>query len=160
MSSESPNPAPDPETGVVRAGDGLVLLPTLHQSVEFAVLVRRAFFALRPTAVAIELPSTIADAFRKAVLRLPLLTVVLWPDGDETVYLLVEPHEPMAEAARLALENGASLHLVDRDDGSYPLRREALPDPYAMTRTGPAPFLSALLDAFPPSDDEADLLRE
>ena len=60
MSGPVAYPAPDPETGVVRAGDGLFLLPTLHQSVEFAVLVRRAFFALRPTAVAIELPSTIA----------------------------------------------------------------------------------------------------
>lgn len=160
MTADAPYPAPDPETGVVRAGERLFLLPTLHQSVECAVLVRRAFFALRPTAVAVELPSTIADAFRKAVLRLPLLTVALWPDGEETVYLLVEPHEPMAEAARLALENGVALHLVDRDDGSYPFRREALPDPYALTKTGPAPFLSALLDAFPPSDDEADLLRE
>jgi hypothetical protein len=115
---------------------------------------------VRPTAVAIELPRTIEEAYRKAIARLPLLTVVLWPDGEETVYLLVEPHEPMTEAARLALENRASLHLVDRDDGSYPLRREAMPDPYAITRTGPAPFVSALLDAFPPSDDAADLLRE
>jgi len=160
VSGDAPSPAPDPETGVVRAGEGLYLLPTLHQSVEFAVLVRRAFFAVRPTAVAVELPSTIAEAIRKAVLRLPLLTVVLWPDGDETVYLLVEPHEPMAEAARLALENGASLHLVDRDDGSCPLRREAMPDPWAMTRTGPAPFVGALLDAFPPSEDDGDRLRE
>lgn len=160
MSPPAPYPAPDPETGVVRAGEGLFLLPTLHQSVEFAVLVRRAFFALRPTAVAIELPRTIEEAFRRAVLRLPLLTVALWPDGEETVYLLVEPHEPMVEAARLALENGASLHLVDRDDGSYPLRREVLPDPYALTRTGPAPFVAAVLDAFPPSSDDADVLRE
>lgn len=160
MSTVVPYPAPDPSTGVVRAGERLFLLPTLHQSVEFSVLVRRAFFALRPTAVAIELPRTIEEAFRKAVLRLPLLTVALWPDGDETVYLLVEPHEPMAEAARLALENGVALHLVDRDDGSYPLRREALPDAYALTRIGPAPFLAAILDAFPPSDDPADLLRE
>lgn len=160
VSTEPLFPAPDPATGVVRVAEGLFLLPTLHQSVEFAVLVRRAFFALRPTAVAVELPRTLEEAFRKAVLRLPLLTVALWPDGEETVYLLVEPHEPMAEAARLALENGVGLHLVDRDDGSYPLHREALPDPYALTRTGPAPFLSALLDAFPPSDDPADLLRE
>jgi hypothetical protein len=160
VSVVAPYPAPDPETGIVRAGEGLFLLPTLHQSVEFAVLVRRAFFALRPTAVAVELPQTIEEAFRKAVLRLPLLTVALWPDGDETVYLLVEPHEPMAEAARLALENGVSLHLVDRDDGSYPLRREALPDPYALTRIGAGPFVAAVLDAFPPSDDDTDLLRE
>ncbi|MCL4809636.1 MAG: hypothetical protein KJ062_17890, partial [Thermoanaerobaculia bacterium] len=64
MSPPAPYPAPDPETGVVRAADGLYLLPTLHQSVEFAVLVRRAFFALRPTALAIELPRTIEEAFR------------------------------------------------------------------------------------------------
>ena len=60
MTADAPYPAPDPETGVVRAGEGLFLLPTLHQSVEFAVLVRRAFFTLRPTAVAVELSSTIA----------------------------------------------------------------------------------------------------
>ncbi len=76
------------------------------------------------------------------------------------VYLLVEPHEPMVEAARLALENGASVALVDRDDGRPPLRRERAPDAYALTKTGPAPYLSALLEAYPPSEDTADLLRD
>lgn len=153
-------PRPDPETGVVEGGDGVHLLPTLHQSVEFAVLVRRAFLALRPDVVALELPRTVDEAFRKAVLRLPLLSVVLYPEGDEAVYLPVEPHEPMVEAARLALENGAALELVDRDDGSVPLRRERTPDAWALTRTGAGPFVQELLRAFPPSGDARDLLRE
>lgn len=153
-------PAPDPETGALRAGERLVLLPTLHQTLEFAVLARRAFQAVKPTAVALELPRTIEEAFRRAVARLPYLSVLLYPDGEEMVYLLVEPHEAMVEAARLALEGGASLHLVDRDDGSYPLRREPAPDPWALTRTGPAPYVETLLRAHPPGADERDLLRD
>lgn len=157
-------PAPDPATGVVAVegpeGGRVLLLPTLHQKLEFAVLVRRAFHAFRPAAVAVELPRTIEDAFRRAVLRLPLLSVVLYPDGDETVYLPVEPHEAMVEAARLALENGVPLALVDRDDGSYPLRRDAAPDPYAIVLAGAGAYAAALLAAFPPSPDERDLLRE
>jgi hypothetical protein len=150
----------DPSTGALRVDERLVLLPTLHQTLEFAVLARRAFHLFRPTAVALELPRTIEDAFRRAVLRLPLLSVVLYPDAGETVYLLIEPHEAMVEAARLALENGATLALVDRDDGSYPIRRERAPDAYAITRTGPAPYTSALLAAYPPSAEPADRLRE
>lgn len=160
--TESPDPLaePDPETGVLRVPPNLAFLPTLHQTLESAVLVRRAFHAVRPAAVALELPRTIEDAFRRAVLRLPLLSVILYGDGEETVYLLVEPHEPMVEAARLALENGSPLFLVDRDDGSYPLHREPAPDPYAMTRIGPGPYLKALLERYPASDEMPDLLRE
>jgi hypothetical protein len=158
--TETPFPEPDPATGALRVRDDLVLLPTLHQTLEFAVLVRRAFCALRPAAVALELPRTIEDAFRRAVLRQPVLSVILYPDAGETVYLLVEPHEPMVEAARLALENGVPLFLVDRDDGSYPLHRERALDPYALTRTGTGPYVKALLDRYPPSDEPADLLRD
>jgi hypothetical protein len=153
-------PALDEATGALRVHENLTLLPTLHQSLECAVLARRAFFAVRPTTVAIELPQSLEAAFRRALARLPVLSVLLYPDGDELVYLLIEPHEPMVEAARLAMENGAKLALVDRDDGTYPLRRERAPDTYAITKTGPAPYLSALLDAFPAGDDTADLLRD
>lgn len=157
-------PAPDPETGVLETGgpEGgrILLLPTLHQKLEFAVLARRAFRRFQPGAVAVELPRTIEDSFRRAVLRLPLLSVVLYPDGDETVYLPVEPHEAMVEAARLALENGTPLAFVDRDDGTYPLRRDSAPDPYALVLTGAGAYLRELLAAFPPSPDDCDSLRE
>jgi hypothetical protein len=66
----------------------------------------------------------------------------------------------MVEAARLALENGAALALVDRDDGSYPLHRERAPDPWAVTQIGPGAYAQALLERFSPSDEPADLLRD
>lgn len=153
-------PEPDPETGALGARDGIWLLPTLHQTLEFAVLVRRAFRAYQPAVVALELPRTIEEPFRRAIQRLPFISVVLYPDGDEVVYLPIEPHEPMVEAARLALENGKRLALVDRDDDTYPLKRERTPDPYAITRIGPARYIDALLSSLPPSDAPEDLMRD
>lgn len=158
--SSLPVPRVDPRTGTVEAAEGVFLLPTLHQSLELAVLVRSAFRELAPTAVALELPRTLEEPFVRAVRRLPVLTVVLYPEGDETVYLLVEPHEPMAEAARLALAAGRRVACVDRDDSSIPLRRDRLPDPYAVATLGAAPYLDALLAAFPPSSEASDVLRE
>jgi hypothetical protein len=153
-------PEPDAATGAIRARDGIVLLPTLHQTLEFAVIARRAFHLFRPAAVALELPRSIEEPFRRAVLRLPFLSVVLYPDGDEIVYLPIEPHEAMVETARLAIENGVPLAFVDRDDGTYPLTRQRAPDAYAITRLGPAPYVAALLSAQVPLDSPADLLRE
>jgi hypothetical protein len=153
-------PPPDVATGTLAVNERLFLLPTLHQTLEFAVLVRRAFHLHRPATVAIELPHTIDEPFRRAVLRLPFLSVILYPDGAEMVYLPIEPHEAMVEAARLALENGRELALIDRDDGTYPLTRERAPDPYAITRIGPAPYLTALLQALPPLTSDGDRLRD
>jgi hypothetical protein len=153
-------PAPDPETGLVRADESTFLFPALHQSLEFAVLVRRAFFAVRPDAVVLELPRTIESAFRQALLRLPRLTVVLYPEAGETIYLLVEPHEAMVEAGRLALENGCELVFADRDDGSYPFKHDATPDTWALTRLSAGDFNQALLESLPPSPDPRDQLRE
>lgn len=155
-----PYPPPDTELGVVKARERVFLLPTFHQTLEFAVLVRKAFFALRPDSVVLELPRTIEAAFRQALVRLPRLSVILYPEGGHTVYLLVEPHEAMVEAGRLALENGKELVFSDRDDGSYPLRGDSVPDAWALTRLSASSFLDAVLRAFPPSEEERDILRE
>lgn len=120
-------------------------LPVLHNRLESAQLVRQAFAQLQPDAVAIELPPTVEVVFRRAVQRLPQISLISYPlstqkksgpAGEETVYLLVEPADPLVEAARLALENGASLHCIDLDMDSYPLHHEQLPDSYALCRIG------------------------
>ncbi len=153
-------PCPDAMTGVLRVNSSLFLLPTLHQTLEFAVLVRQVFHLVRPDAVALELPRTIEPAFRKALTRLPFLTVILYPEGPDMVYLLVEPHEAMVEAGRLALENGCELHLIDRDDGSYPLHRDSAPDAWALTQVPPGVFVEAILESSPPSKDTRDIMRD
>ena len=116
-------------------------LPVLHYRMEFAQLARMAFERVRPEAVAIELPPTLRAPFLRAVRRLPRISVISYRidprKGEaETVYLLVEPADPLVEAARLALEHGLSLHFIDVDTDSYPHHLDGLPDSYSIYRIG------------------------
>jgi hypothetical protein len=119
-------------------------LPLLHYRMEFAWLVREAFRRVRPDCIAVELPPTLEEGVVRAVTRLPQISVVTYRSGDDTVFLLIEPADPLVEGCRLAIENGIPLKLVDLDLDSYPPHREALPDSYAVHRIG----LGAYYDAF------------
>jgi hypothetical protein len=116
-------------------------LPILHYRMEFAQLVRMAFARVKPQTVAIELPPTLQAPFLRAVRRLPQISVISYQidpkKGEaETAYLLVEPADPLVEAARLALEQGLALHFIDVDTDSYPRHLDRLPDSYSICRIG------------------------
>ena len=123
-------------------------LPVLHYRMEFAWLVRQAVQHLQPDCIAIELPSTLAEPFCRGVARLPQISALRYSlqkrgEPDQTTWLLIEPADPLVEAARLALEQSIPLQLVDADTDSYPLHHEALPDPYAINRIGLAAYYHA-----------------
>jgi len=127
-------------------------LPVLHYRMEFAQLVRLAFRQVRPEAVAIELPATLEAPFRRALARLPQVSVISYQtetakEHSATVYLLVEPADPLVEAARMALEQGLPLHFIDVDTDSYPRTLEQLPDSYSINRIGLAPYYQEYLKA-------------
>lgn len=119
-------------------------LPVLHYRMEFAQLVRMAFTRVRPDAVAIELPPTLEAPFLRALRRLPQISVISYRVNTEkgsgqktdTVYLLIEPADPLVEASRQALEQGLPLHFIDVDMDSYPRHHESLPDSYSICRIG------------------------
>lgn len=136
-------------------------LPVLHYRMEFAHLVREAFCALKPDCIAIELPQTLEYQFLRGVLRLPQLSVLSYQVGESSVFLIVEPADPLVEGARLALEHGVPLHLVDLDLDSYPSHAEQLPDSYAVQRIGLEPFYREVAELYRglPADQE-DLRRE
>jgi len=136
-------------------------LPILHYRMEFAHLVREAVASLKPDCIALELPATLEKGFQRAIRRLPELSVISYPGGGQTIYLIVEPADPLVEGARLALEQGIPLHLVDADLDGYPAHNEPLPDSYAVQRIGLEPFyreVASLYRDLPPADE--DLLRE
>lgn len=145
-------------------------LPVLHYTMEFASLVRRAVDRLMPDCIAIELPPTLQSYFQRAVNRLPEISVLRYqvrhsrkPGGDlyRTVYLLIEPADPLVEAARLALQRNIPLVCVDVDLEEYPRHEEQFPDSYAVQRIGLGPYYRAYLNArgdAPPGRE--DLLRE
>jgi len=120
-------------------------LPILHYRLECAQLVRMAFERVRPDAVAIELPPTLEIPFLRALRRLPQISVLRYqekpkkgaPAGEgETVYLLVEPADPLVEAARRALELNLPLYFIDIDTDNYPRHHDQLPDSYSICRIG------------------------
>ncbi len=139
-------------------------LPVLHYRMEFAQLVRMAFNRLKPDAVAIELPVTLQAHFQRAVQRLPQISVISYGtpghagSEDETVYLLVEPADPLVEAARLTLEQNIPLHCIDVDTNHYPQHHELLPDSYSISRIGLESYFTAYKDsmsASPPCREDS-----
>ncbi|WP_306535654.1 hypothetical protein [Geobacter sp.] len=119
-------------------------LPVLHYRMEFAHLVREAVHRVKPDCIALELPPTLEAPFQRGVARLPEISVLRYgtkaKKGEETVYLLVEPADPLVEGARLGREMGIPVEMVDVDTDSYPLHHEPLPDPYAIHRIGLTPY--------------------
>jgi hypothetical protein len=149
-------------------------LPVLHYRMEFAHLVRQAVRMVRPDCIAIELPSTLERPFLRGIARLPEISVLSYEvssaallkgkpaeDIPSTVYLIIEPADPLVEAARIAMEEGLHLKLIDLDLDEYPLHHEPLPDSYAVQRIGLAAyyreFKAAFRDVLP---DPEDLRRE
>ncbi len=138
------------------------LVPILHNRLEFALEVHRRFTDLRPSAVAVELPPTLQEKMVAAVKRLPFLSVLVYPEkSGRTVYLPIEPVDGIIETVRLALEHALPISFVDRDTEGYPLFRDPLPDPYAVTQIGYEAYCRAYWEergSETPTTD--DLLRE
>jgi hypothetical protein len=136
-------------------------LPILHYRMEFAHLVREAVATLKPDCIAIELPQTLEAPFTRGVRRLPELSVLSYQSGEQSIFLIIEPADPLIEGARLALEKGIPLHLIDVDLDGYPAHDEQLPDSYAVQRIGLEPFYRAVANLYRDTvPGEEDLRRE
>lgn len=127
---------------------GVAVLPVLHGRLEFAWMVRKAIEKLTPAALAVELPESLSEPIRRAVARLPLLSVIEYPDGSgRPVYLPIEPADALVEAVRRGHELGLPVHLVDRDVDQYPAIRDRLPDALAAESAGARSYLATALAA-------------
>jgi hypothetical protein len=138
----------------------VAVLGVAHYRVEFADLVREEIARLRPAGIAVELPSTIEAAVERAIRRLPRLSVVVYVlASGQTVYLPIEPTDPLAEAVRSGAEHGIPVAFVDLDLDDYPAYRDPLPDPYALVRMGYVSY-AASYRAVPWERAPSDVLRE
>jgi len=119
--------------------------PAAPGRLEFAAELRREMLREKPRVVAVELPVTLEEAYRRAVERLPELSVIIYDDEgeDRAVYLPVEASDPFVEALRTAREIGAETVFLDPDLGERPHVEEAYPDPYAVQRIGLEKYVEA-----------------
>src|SRR2546427_10983724 len=75
--------------------------PVAPGRMEFAIEVRRALLSARPNVVAVELPLILQPTYMRAVERLPEMSVLLYPGGEdeeEAIYVPIEPADPFTEA--------------------------------------------------------------
>jgi hypothetical protein len=134
-----------PEAGSLKRGR-FTYFPVVPGRLEFAMEVRRAILRDRPQVVALELPTTLQQAYLRAVDRLPEISVIFYPDDkeeDRAIYVPVEPADPFIEAIRSAGEIDAEIVFADPDSGERPHLRDAYPDPYALQHIGLDRYIEA-----------------
>ena len=123
-----------PDPGSLERGR-FTYFPVVPGKLEFAVELRRRLLRDRPQVVAVELPTTLRDAYLRAVERLPQMSVILYGDDqeeDRAIYIPVEPADPFTEAIRTGLEIGAEIVFADPDAGERPHLPDDYPDSYAL----------------------------
>ena len=135
----APNDPPTPEAGSLERGRFLYF-PVVPGRLEFAAEVRRAILKHRPQVIAVELPGTLEPAWKRAIARLPQMSLIFYPDetqDDElATYVLVEPADPFTEAIRTGLEIGAEIVFADPEAGEHPHLDDSYPDTYAIRHIG------------------------
>lgn len=141
---------------------GIRVVPVLHERVDFAGLVRRVLTELDPAAVAVELPTTLAESAATAVSRLPKISVVISEEpGEDALVWVVTPADPLVEGMRWAQEHHRRVVLVDPDIRYRGRRHDHLPDPHAMHSLGDGAYVDLvrrLAERMP--HDDGDRLRE
>jgi hypothetical protein len=142
---EKTGPAvPDPAS-LVRGR--FAYFPVVPGRLEFAAELRQALLREKPDVVAVELPSTLEQAWVQAIKRLPEISVILYSDEsgpeDQAVYVPVEPADPFTEAVRTGLEIGAEIVFADPDSGTRPHLKDTYPDTYSIHHIGLARYIEA-----------------
>ena len=141
------------------------LLPVIHGSGDFAMLVRDEMLARRWDCVAVPLPPSFQSPVEEAIRQLPTVSLVAMEepepfdlagpvedDADEASYSYVptEPCQPAIRALSIADQEGIAREFIDLETERFESYPCVLPDPYALKRMSLPKFAAAVLPAIPP----------
>ncbi|MEW6380454.1 MAG: hypothetical protein AB1611_12720 [bacterium] len=158
--------------GGLPALKNLHTLPVLHGSMEMARVALQAIRKVQPDVVLLEFPANLELLMKKAVARLPNISVVVFPPrkgekggAKRAVYFLIEPVDPICAAAWFCHKNNIPFHGIDRDpDPDYPPVIDLLPDPAALESLGYSRYvqlsLGILMHGISPASLNIRLKRE
>lgn len=121
--------------------------PVVPGRLEFTIALRRLLLEQKPSIVAVELPEFLAAAYRRALTRLPEISVVLYMEEnggeDRAIYVPVEPADPFTEALRTAGEISAQVVFLEPDTNERPHLPGNYPDTYSIARIGLDRYIEA-----------------
>jgi hypothetical protein len=141
--SREPKPSDDPAS--LRRGN-FTYFPVIPGRLEFSIELRRAILRDRPRIIAVELPGALEDTYLQALVRLPEMSIIVYPDPNEEergVYVPVEPCDPFTEAVRTGLEVDAEVVFIEPDLGDRPHLPDTYPDPYSIRYIGLDKYVEA-----------------
>lgn len=140
------------------------IVPVCHHSMEYAREVSRAFLAVEPQRVAVELAPFLLDGLQKAVARLPRLSTLVYQigagEGAQTRLFPVEPTDAFVEAARSAQDQQLPLHAIDLPMDYRQQQQDWVPDSASITAIGFKAFYQMWLEKMGDRPTPADLERE
>ena len=128
----------------------LVYFPVVPGRLEFAWRVRRYLLEQRPAVVAVELPSSLETAYRRALERLPQMSVILIPEETleneeegRATYIPIEPGDPFVEAMRTAVELGSEIVFLEPATHEKPHLSDSYPEPFSLEMIGSRAYIEA-----------------
>jgi hypothetical protein len=122
--------------------------PVVPGRLEFAAGLRKLLLAEKPEIIAVELPGFLRDHYKRALERLPELSVILYipdqnDDDNPAIYVPIEPADPFTEALRTARELGSEVLFLEPDSADRPHLPDTYPDTYAVRRIGFEKYIEA-----------------
>lgn len=122
--------------------------PVVPGRIEFASELRRVLLTEKPPIIAVELPGFLADSYKRALERLPEMSVILYipeknDDDNPALYVPVEPTDAFTEALRTAHELGSEIIFLEPDSADRPHLPDTYPDTYAIRRIGFEKYIEA-----------------
>jgi hypothetical protein len=127
------------DAGTITRGN-FTYFPVVPGRIDFAFRLRQYLLEHRPKVIAVELPWHLETQYRRAVDRIPQMSVILVPeqetgDEDTAVYIPVEPGDPFIEALRTAREIEAEAVFLDPAQ-ERPHTEGVYPDPFSIDIVG------------------------
>lgn len=129
----------------------IAYFPVIPGRLEFSWRLRRFLLERKPPVIAVELPSSLETLYRKALARLPQMSVILIPEDNldddreegRATYIPVEPADPFVEAMRTATELGSEIVFLEPPTHDKPHLNDSYPEPYAIEIVGSRAYLEA-----------------
>lgn len=121
----------------------LYVIPTFHSRIEFAKLVKEAFYQVYPDLIAVELPRNIKEEVIEASERLPFLSLIGYADSlkpKKLNFIPIDPGDSIIEAIRIGMEHGVEIEFIDFSVKDYHPENVLMPDDYALKDIGLAEF--------------------
>ncbi|MFX0071406.1 MAG: hypothetical protein ACFFAO_09985 [Candidatus Hermodarchaeota archaeon] len=117
----------------------IYVIPTFHSRLEFAKLVRKAFFIVFPDVICVELPGNIREQVIEGINRLPYLSLIAYADTlnpQKLNFVPIDPGDSIIEAIRIGLEYNFPIEFIDLSVKDYAPPSFQLPDDYSINKLG------------------------